>query len=47
MTESAGLQERIGVSIEGDPVPGANFIAWNAVQDLAPGVVTVSDTAGG
>jgi sporulation protein YlmC with PRC-barrel domain len=41
-----GLQERIGVSIEGDPVPSANFIAWNAVQDLAPGVVTVSDTAG-
>jgi sporulation protein YlmC with PRC-barrel domain len=38
-----GLQERIGMRVEGDPVPGGAFIPWEAVQDLGPGVVTVAD----
>jgi sporulation protein YlmC with PRC-barrel domain len=38
-----GLQERIGMSFEEDPVPGQSFIPWDAIQDLAPGVVTVAD----
>ena len=42
----AGLQERIGMSFEEDPVPSESFIPWDAVQDLAPGVVTVADSAG-
>jgi sporulation protein YlmC with PRC-barrel domain len=38
-----GWEERIGLSPEGDPTEGEIFIPWQAVQDLAPGVVTVSD----
>lgn len=41
----AGLLERIGVSFEDDPVPGQSFIPWDAVQELAPGVVTVGETS--
>jgi len=37
-----GLQERIGMSFEEDPVPSKSFIPWDAVQDLAPGLVTVA-----
>jgi hypothetical protein len=38
-----GLQERIGMSFEEDPVPSEDFIPWDTVQDIAPGLVTVAD----
>lgn len=38
-----GLQERIGMTVEGDPVPRGSFTPWSAVRDLSPGVVTISD----
>jgi hypothetical protein len=41
----SGLQERIGMSVESDPVPSERFLPWDAVQDLVPGVVMVSDDA--
>lgn len=41
----AGIRERIGMSFEDDPVPGSSFIPWEAVQDLASGVVTVAESS--
>jgi sporulation protein YlmC with PRC-barrel domain len=45
ITGRTGWKERIGLSTEGDPAEGETFTPWEAVQDIASGVVTVTDSA--
>ena len=40
-----GWRERIGLAPEGDAGEGERFIAWDAVEDIGDGLVTVSDVA--
>jgi sporulation protein YlmC with PRC-barrel domain len=39
-----GWRERIGLTPEGDPGEGEDFVPWDAVEEIGDGVVTVSDT---
>jgi sporulation protein YlmC with PRC-barrel domain len=39
-----GWQERIGLAPEGDPSEGKHFLAWDSVEDIGDGVITVSDS---
>jgi sporulation protein YlmC with PRC-barrel domain len=47
ITGRMGWSERIGLTPEGDPEEGETFVPWEAVQDIASGVVTVATPLGG